>query len=147
VAASAITYMEGYLWDPPAAKAAFLKAAEIAHANGRKVSLTLSDSFCVDRYRSEFLGLLRDGTVDLLFANEHELKALYETADLDTAIAAVREDCAITALTLGAHGAMAISREETVRVPAAEVTDLVDLTGAGDLFASGFLLGQARNYD
>lgn len=147
VAASAITYMEGYLWDPPAAKTAFLKAAEIAHANGRKVSLTLSDSFCVDRYRSEFLGMLRDGTIDLLFANEHELKALYETADLDTAIAAVRQDCPTTALTLGAHGAMAISREETVRVPASAVTDVVDLTGAGDLFASGFLLGQARNYD
>ncbi|WP_249692555.1 adenosine kinase [Stappia sp. WLB 29] len=147
VAASAITYMEGYLWDPPAAKAAFLKAAEIAHAHGRKVSLTLSDSFCVDRYRSEFLGMMRDGTIDLLFANEHELKALYETADLDTAIAAVRGDCPTTALTLGAHGAMAISREETVRVPAAAVTDVVDLTGAGDLFASGFLLGQARGFD
>ncbi|WP_186388678.1 MULTISPECIES: adenosine kinase [unclassified Stappia] len=147
VAASAITYMEGYLWDPPAAKAAFLKAAEIAHAHDRKVSLTLSDSFCVDRYRSEFLGLMRNGTIDLLFANEHELKALYETADLDTAIAAVREDCAVTALTLGAQGAMAISRNETIRVPAAEVTDVVDLTGAGDLFASGFLLGQARSYD
>lgn len=147
VAASAITDMEGYLWDPPAAKAAFLKAAEIAHAHDRKVSLTLSDSFCVDRYRSEFLGLMRNGTIDLLFANEHELKALYETADLDTAIAAVREDCAVTALTLGAQGAMAISRNETIRVPAAEVTDVVDLTGAGDLFASGFLLGQARSYD
>lgn len=147
VAASAITYMEGYLWDPPAAKAAFLKAAEIAHAHDRKVSLTLSDSFCVDRYRSEFLGLMRNGTIDLLFANEHELKALYETADLDTAIAAVREDCAVTALTLGAQGAMAISRNETIRVPAAKVTDVVDLTGAGDLFASGFLLGQARSYD
>lgn len=147
VAASAITYMEGYLWDPPAAKAAFLKAAEIAHAHDRKVSLTLSDSFCVDRYRSEFLGLMRNGTIDLLFANEHELKALYETADLDTAIAAVREDCAVTALTLGAQGAMAISRNETIRVAAAEVTDVVDLTGAGDLFASGFLLGQARSYD
>lgn len=147
VAASAITYMEGYLWDPPAAKAAFLKAAEIAHAHDRKVSLTLSDSFCVDRYRSEFLGLMRNGTIDLLFANEHELKALYETADLDTAIAAVREDCAVAALTLGAQGAMAISRNETIRVPAAEVTDVVDLTGAGDLFASGFLLGQARSYD
>lgn len=147
VAASAITYMEGYLWDPPAAKAAFLKAAEIAHAHDRKVSLTLSDSFCVDRYRSEFLGLMRNGTIDLLFANEHELKALYETADLDTAIAAVREDCAVAALTLGAQGAMAISRNETIRVAAAEVTDVVDLTGAGDLFASGFLLGQARSYD
>lgn len=147
VGASAITYMEGYLWDPPAAKRAFLKAAEIAHAAKRQVSLTLSDSFCVDRYRDEFLALLRDGTVDLLFANEHELKALYETSDLNTAISAVREDCALTALTLGSEGAMAISREETVHVPAQEVSDVVDLTGAGDLFASGFLFAQARDYD
>jgi sugar/nucleoside kinase (ribokinase family) len=147
VAASALTYMEGYLWDPPEAKKAFLKAAAIAHSNGRKVSLTLSDSFCVDRYRSEFLGMMRDGTIDLLFANEHELKALYETADLDTAIAAVRDDCELTALTLGEKGAMAISRSETVKVPAVKVDDVVDLTGAGDLFAAGFLLGQSRDYD
>jgi sugar/nucleoside kinase (ribokinase family) len=147
VAASAFTYMEGYLWDPPAAKRAFLKAAEIAHGAGRKVSLTLSDSFCVDRYRSEFLTMMRDGTIDLLFANEHELRALYETADVDTAIAAVREDCALTALTLGAEGAMAISREKTVRVPAQKVDEIVDLTGAGDLFAAGFLVAQSRDYD
>ncbi|WP_306028103.1 adenosine kinase [Stappia sp. MMSF_3263] len=147
VAASALTYMEGYLWDPPEAKKAFLKAAGIAHANGRKVSLTLSDSFCVDRYRAEFLGMMRDGTIDVLFANEHELRALYETSDLDTAIAAVREDCAVTALTLGAKGAMAISRGETVQVPAAKVSDIVDLTGAGDLFAAGFLLGMSRDFD
>lgn len=147
VAASALTYMEGYLWDPPEAKKAFLKAAAIAHSNGRKVSLTLSDSFCVDRYRSEFLGMMRDGTIDLLFANEHELKALYETADLDTAIAAVRDDCELTALTLGEKGAMAISRGETVKVPAVKVDEVVDLTGAGDLFAAGFLLGQSRDYD
>lgn len=147
VAAAAITYMEGYLWDPPAAKRAFLKAAEIAHGAGRKVSLTLSDSFCVDRYREEFLGMLRDGTIDLLFANEHELKALYQTADLDTAITAVREDCPLTALTLGAQGAMAISRGQTVHVPAQPVASVVDLTGAGDLFASGFLFAHARDYD
>ncbi|MCA1299932.1 adenosine kinase [Stappia indica] len=147
VSRSAITYMEGYLWDPPAAKDAFLKAAEIAHAHRRQVSLTLSDSFCVDRYRDEFLSMMRAGTIDLLFANEHELKALYETADLDTAIAAVREDCALTALTLGENGAMAISRGETVHVAAEEVADVVDLTGAGDLFASGFLFGRSREFD
>ncbi|NRG16547.1 adenosine kinase [Rhizobiales bacterium] len=145
VRASAITYMEGYLWDPPAAKKAFLHASEIAHKAGRRVSLTLSDSFCVDRYRSEFISLMRDGIVDLLFANEHELKALYETADLDTAIAAVREDCTLTALTVGERGAMAISREETVHVPAAKVDDVVDLTGAGDLFAAGFMFGLSRD--
>ena len=147
VAASAITYMEGYLWDPPAAKKAFLKAAEIAHANHRKVSLTLSDSFCVDRYRGEFLQMLRDGTIDVLFANEHELKALYETADLDTAVTSVREDCPLTALTLGEKGAMAITREKTVQVGAEKIDDVVDLTGAGDLFAAGFLLGLSRDYD
>ncbi|MCY1706960.1 adenosine kinase [Pannonibacter sp. SL95] len=147
VAASAVTYMEGYLWDPPAAKRAFLEAARIAHENGRKVGLTLSDAFCVDRYRDEFQGLLRDGVVDLMFANEHELKSLYQTADLDTAIAAARETCKLTALTLGSNGAMAITREETVHAPALKVSEVVDLTGAGDLFASGFLFGLARDFD
>ncbi|WP_428688092.1 adenosine kinase, partial [Roseibium sp.] len=147
VAASAVTYMEGYLWDPEEAKKAFLKAAEIAHAHGRQVAITLSDSFCVDRYRSEFLGLLSDGTVDLMFANEHELKALYETSDLDTAVAAARDSGALTALTLGKDGAMAINREQTVKVSAQTVDNVIDLTGAGDLFASGFLFGLARGYE
>lgn len=147
VAASAVTYMEGYLWDPEEAKKAFLEAARIAHANNRKVGITLSDSFCVDRYRSEFQGLLSDGVVDVMFANEHELRALYETADLDTAISAARDSGALTALTLGENGAMAITREETVSVNAHEVDEVVDLTGAGDLFASGFLFGLARDYD
>ena len=146
VAASQVTYMEGYLWDPADAKKAFLKAAEIAHANGRQVAITLSDSFCVDRYRSEFQALLTDGVVDLMFANEHELKALYETSDLDSAVNAARDSGALTALTLGENGAMAISREETVKVPAQTVDNVVDLTGAGDLFASGFLFGLARDY-
>jgi len=147
VAASAITYMEGYLWDPEEAKKAFLEAARIAHANGRMVGLTLSDSFCVDRYREEFKGLLKDGVVDVMFANEHEIKALYQTADLDTAVAAARDTSKLTALTLGEKGAMAISKENTVMVPAQSVDNVVDLTGAGDLFASGFLFGLARNYD
>ncbi|MCX2724448.1 adenosine kinase [Roseibium salinum] len=146
VAASAVTYMEGYLWDPEEAKKAFLKAAEIAHKNGRKVALTLSDSFCVDRYRSEFQSLLNEKVVDLLFANEHELRALYETSDLDTAINAARETGALTALTLGENGAMAFNREETVKVSAQAIDNVVDLTGAGDLFASGFLFGLARDY-
>ncbi|GAB4523097.1 MAG: adenosine kinase [Roseibium sp.] len=146
VAAAAVTYMEGYLWDPEEAKKAFLRAAEIAHAHERKVAITLSDSFCVDRYRSEFQGLLTDGVVDLLFANEHELRALYETSDLDTAIEAARETGALTALTLGKQGAMVVTREETVKVPAEEIDNVVDLTGAGDLFASGFLFGLARDY-
>src|SRR5690606_34039194 len=90
VAASAITYLEGYLWDPPKAKDAFRKAAEIAHGAGRQVALTLSDAFCVGRYRAEFIDLIRGGTVDIVFANESELKSLYETADFDTGIAALR---------------------------------------------------------
>ncbi|MDX5592036.1 adenosine kinase [Pseudovibrio sp. SPO723] len=147
VSAAAVTYMEGYLWDPEAAKQAFLEASKIAHNAGRRVSLSLSDSFCVDRFRNEFLSLIKENVVDLLFANEHELKALYETADLETAIAAVREDCTLTALTLGVEGAMAISREETVHVPATPVERIADATGAGDLFASGFLFGLARDYD
>ncbi|MBS8262211.1 adenosine kinase [Roseibium polysiphoniae] len=147
VKASAITYMEGYLWDPEEAKKAFLEAAKIAHANDRKVGITLSDSFCVDRYRSEFLGLLKDGVVDVMFANEHELKALYETADLDTAIGAARDCGALTALTLGEEGAMAITATEIVKAKAKAVDEVVDLTGAGDLFASGFLFGLARDYD
>ncbi|WP_417668370.1 adenosine kinase [Roseibium sp.] len=147
VAASAITYMEGYLWDPAEAKKAFLEAAKIAHANGRKVGITLSDSFCVDRYRSEFIGLLQDGVVDVMFANEHEIKALYETADLDTAVSAARQSGALTALTLGENGAMAITSDAIIEAPAEKVDDVVDLTGAGDLFASGFLFGHARDYD
>ena len=142
-----VTYMEGYLWDPAGAKQAFCKAHRIAHDAGRRVSLSLSDPFCVDRYRSEFQALLTDGVVDLMFANEHELKALYETSDLDSAVNAARDSGALTALTLGENGAMAISREETVKVPAQTVDNVVDLTGAGDLFASGFLFGLARDYD
>lgn len=146
VAAAAVTYMEGYLWDPEEAKKAFLKAAEVAHLNERKVAITLSDSFCVDRYRGEFQSMLTDGVVDLMFANEHELRALYETADLDTAIAAARETGALTALTLGKEGAMVINGDETHKVAAQQVDNVVDLTGAGDLFASGFLFGLARDY-
>ncbi|WP_068311145.1 adenosine kinase [Polycladidibacter hongkongensis] len=145
VSGAFVTYMEGYLWDEELAKQAFLEAAKVAHEADRIVALSLSDSFCVDRFRQEFLTLLRDGTVDLLFANEHELKSLYETSDLEAAIASVREDCDLTALTLGSEGAMAISREETVHVPATEVAQVSDLTGAGDLFASGFLLALARD--
>ena len=147
VSAAAITYLEGYLWDPPAAKIAFRKAAEIAHDTGRKVALTLSDSFCVDRFRNEFLELIRTGAIDVLFANEHEIHALYQTADLNTAIEAVRAECPLTVVTLGAEGSMAIAGEETVKVPAAKVERVVDLTGAGDLYASGFLYGLAREFD
>ena len=144
VGRSAITYLEGYLWDPPEAKKAFIHAAAIAHAAGRKVSLTLSDAFCVDRFRAEFLDLIRSGTVDILLANDSELRSLYETADIDTAVAALKSDCTLAAVTIGAEGALVVTPEATVKVPATPVEAVVDLTGAGDLFASGFLFGIAR---
>jgi sugar/nucleoside kinase (ribokinase family) len=144
VQAAAYTYLEGYLWDPPLAKVAFRKAARVAHAAGRKVALTLSDAFCVDRYRDEFTELLRSRMVDVLFANEHELKSLFTTEDLDSAIAALRETGALGVVTCGAKGAMTVTREETVSVPAFAIDTLVDTTGAGDLFAGGFLFGLAR---
>ncbi|GGB47866.1 adenosine kinase [Roseibium aquae] len=147
VAASAVTYMEGYLWDPEEAKKAFLTAADIAHKHGRKVAITLSDAFCVDRYRSEFLDMIKDGVVDIVFANDHELKSLFETADLETAIKAAQDSNALVALTLGSDGAMVISDGQRTKVDAQKVSDIVDLTGAGDLFASGFLFGMARGYD
>ena len=144
VAASGIIYLEGYLWDPPLAKDAFRKAARIAHEAGRRVALTLSDPFCVDRYRAEFLGLLRDETVDILFANEAELKSLYETASLDAAIAALRQDCRLAAVTMSERGSYVVTWEETELVPVAPAATVVDTTGAGDLYAAGFLFGLAR---
>ena len=147
IAASAIVYLEGYLWDPEDAKDAFLKAAAVAHRAGRMVALTLSDSFCVDRYRSEFIALLRDGVVDLLFANEAELKSLYETSDFDAGVAALRNDARLAAVTRSEKGCVVVSRKGINAVPAAPVDNLVDTTGAGDLFAAGFLFGLARNRD
>src|SRR6185295_6705360 len=147
VAAAGIIYLEGYLWDPPHAKEAFLKAAKIAHDAERDVALTLSDAFCVDRYRAEFLELLRNGTVDLLFANERELHSLYQTADFDTALAALRADAKLAVVTRSEKGCLVVTREETEVVPAVPFERLVDATGAGDLFAAGFLVGLARGED
>jgi sugar/nucleoside kinase (ribokinase family) len=144
VGAAEITYLEGYLWDPPAAKEAFRRAAEIAHAHGRQVAITLSDSFCVDRWRAEFLDLMRSRTVDIVFANKEEIRALYETADLDTAVAAIRRDCSLAVVTLGGDGALAATADGVVTVPAYPVETLADLTGAGDQFAAGFMLGLTR---
>ncbi|MDQ4062162.1 MAG: adenosine kinase [Pseudomonadota bacterium] len=143
VAAARITYLEGYLWDTPQAKEAFRKAAEIARRAGRRVALTLSDSFCVDRWRDEFRGLVEGGTIDVLFANESEAKALYQTASLDAAVAALRETCPLTAVTLGPEGSLVVTREETQQVRAVPVDRVVDTTGAGDLYAAGFLYGLA----
>ncbi len=147
VSAAAITYLEGYLWDPPEAKKAFRHAAEIAHKAGRRVSLTLSDPFCVDRFRAEFLDLIRNGTVDILLANDLELRSLYETGDRDTAVAALRTDCKLAAVTIGSEGAILVTADGITTVPATPVETIADLTGAGDLFASGFLYGVARGMD
>jgi len=147
VAAAAITYLEGYLWDPPRAKEAFRKAATVAHGAGRLVALTLSDAFCVDRYRAEFLDLIRTGTVDLVFANERELHSLYETADFDTALAALRAEARLAVVTRSEKGCIVVDRTNTVAVPANPVERVVDATGAGDLFAAGFLFGLAGGRD
>ncbi len=137
-----VLYMEGYLWDPPEAKSAFLKAAKASRAQGRKVALSLSDAFCVDRYRDEFLGLIRGGVVDILFANESELHALYQTADFDTALGALRgEQKLVGVVTRSAQGAIVAEGESLVAAPAFPVEEVIDTTGAGDLFAAGFLAG------
>jgi sugar/nucleoside kinase (ribokinase family) len=145
--AAKIVYLEGYLWDPPAAKEAFRKAMGIAHGAGNAVALTLSDAFCVDRYRDEFLGLVRDGSVDILFANIHELQSLYGTSDPDTAIAALREERILGVVTRSADGALVVSEGGTRSVAAYPVERVVDTTGAGDLFAAGFLAGLSRGLD
>ena len=145
VANSGITYMEGYLWDKENAKNAFRKAARVAHEAGRQVSITLSDSFCVDRFRAEFLELIQTGQVDIVFANEHEIKALYQTADRATALNALRRDTKLSAITLGEEGSVAISGNETHHVEACSIRELVDTTGAGDLYAAGFLYGLSQD--
>ena len=147
ISSSAVTYLEGYLWDPPQAKDAFRKAAKIAHAAKRKVALTLSDAFCVDRYRAEFVELIRSRTVDIVFANERELHSLYETADFDTAVASLRKDAQLAVVTRSEKGCVVITRDETLAVPAAPIDRVVDATGAGDLFAAGFLVGHSRGLD
>jgi sugar/nucleoside kinase (ribokinase family) len=139
-----IVYLEGYLWDPADAKEAFRSAVGIAHGAGNKVALTLSDSFCVDRYRDEFRGLVRDGSVDILFANIHELKSLYQTADEQDAISALQQEGVLGVVTRSAEGALVISRDGIEAVPASPVERVVDTTGAGDLFAAGFLAGISR---
>jgi sugar/nucleoside kinase (ribokinase family) len=147
VASAAITYLEGYLWDPQHAKDAFLKAAGAAHKAGRTVALTLSDAFCVDRWRDEFLHLIRSRTVDLLFANEAELKSLYQTADFETAVKALAGDADLAVVTRSEQGCVVVTREQRQSVRAFPVERVVDTTGAGDLFAAGFLFGLSRGAD
>lgn len=143
VAAAKVTYLEGYLFDPPRAKAAFRKACDIAHENGRKVALSLSDPFCVERHRGAFRELV-SGHVDILFANEQEIEALYEASDFDAALQAVRGECEIACLTRSAKGSVVLSKEELHVIDAAAVAKVVDTTGAGDLYAAGFLHGYTR---
>ncbi len=138
-----ILYMEGYLFDKDDAKEAFVHAAEIAKAAGRRVAITLSDSFCVDRHRASFRHLVR-GYADIVFANEAELLSLYETDDFDAALKALQADCAIAAVTRSARGSVVIGEGAPVIVPAEPVTKVVDTTGAGDQYAAGFLFGHAR---
>src|SRR3989442_540907 len=128
----------------PAVEDSVGQAAKIAHDAERDVALTLSDAFCVDRYRAEFLDLIRAGTVDLVFANERELHSLYETADFDTALDALRKDARLAVITRSERGCLIVTREETDAVPASPVERVVDATGAGDLFAAGFLVGLSR---
>jgi sugar/nucleoside kinase (ribokinase family) len=140
VGGAKVTYVEGYLWDAPEAKKAVLKAFDAAHAAGRQVSITLSDSFCVHRYREEFRELVRN-KVDILFGNEAEIKSLYEVATFEEAMEATRKEAKIAALTRSEKGSIVIRGGETYAVPAAPVAKVVDTTGAGDLYASGFLFG------
>ncbi|MBO6826923.1 MAG: adenosine kinase [Sneathiella sp.] len=140
IAASQVTYMEGYLWDPEGGKAAFRKAAEISHEADQRVSLTLSDSFCVDRFRDEFKDFISGG-VDILFANEDEIKSLYQTDDISTAIEAVRSQVEIACITRSADGSLIVEGDNTVEVAADTTVDVIDTTGAGDLYAAGFLYG------
>lgn len=144
VAASKVTYLEGYLWDPPEAKRAFVKAATIAHEKGRLVSLSLSDPFCVDRHRDEFRDLV-ENHVDILFANEEEIKSLYKVSTFDAALQHVRPHCKIAALTRSAKGALIVSGAEIHVVDAEPDVQVIDTTGAGDAFAAGFLFGLTRN--
>tara|TARA_R110001606_G_scaffold279052_2_gene427597 strand:+ start:235 stop:1233 length:999 start_codon:yes stop_codon:yes gene_type:complete len=140
LARAKVTYLEGYLWDRDAAKQAFLKAAKLAHGAGRRVSLTLSDAFCVDRHRDSFRELI-NGHIDILFANEAEILSLYQTDNFDEALQHVRHDCAIVALTRSEKGSVIVDGDEVHVVDAIPVAKVVDTTGAGDQFAAGFLHG------
>jgi sugar/nucleoside kinase (ribokinase family) len=142
VASSQVLYLEGYLWDEPSSKLAFLHAADVAHHAGRQVALTLSDPFCVERHRAAFLDLVA-GHVDILFANESEISSLYEVDDIDQALATVAKHCSIAAITRSAQGSVVVAGDERHDVAAVPAT-VVDTTGAGDLYAAGFLTGLTR---
>jgi len=146
IADAKVTYMEGYLWDPEGAKQAFRKAQGIAAAHGRRVSLSLSDSFCVDRHRDELRDLV-ENHVDILFANEDEILSLYQLTDFDEALRQVRQHCEIAALTRGKQGSVVVGRDEVHVIDVAPVARVTDTTGAGDLYAAGFLYGFTHDFD
>src|SRR5277367_6100266 len=147
VKAARIVYLEGYMWDRPAAKSAFLKAGAIARAAKRRVALTLSDSFCVDRFRGEFLELMRSKTVDTIFANTDEILSLYETPHFDEALDDLRAEGVLGIVTRSEKGCVVVDGDRTWEVPAFPIAKLIDTTGAGDMFAAGFLAGLARDRD
>jgi adenosine kinase len=147
VRAARFVYLEGYLWDRPAAKEAFRKAGRIARAAGNRVSLTLSDSFCVDRFRGEFIDLMRTGVVDTIFANTDELLSLYETPHVSEGLDALGREGVLGVVTRSEKGSVIVEGGRMLEVPAFPIKKIVDTTGAGDLFAAGFLAGQARGAD
>lgn len=146
IGASEVVYLEGYLYDPPRAKEAFIKAAKAAQSAGRRVSLSLSDPFCVDRHREAFLDLV-ENHVDILFANEDEIKSLYQVDDFDAALQHVRGHCEIAALTRSEKGSVVVSGDEVHVIDAEPVAKVVDTTGAGDAYAAGFLFGFTQGHD
>jgi len=141
-----VLYLEGYLWDEPDAKDAFRRAARTAHEAGNRVAFTLSDGFCVDRHREEFLELI-EHEVDVLFANEVEITSLYEVGEFDDALQLVHDHCEIAALTRSEKGSLIVTRDEVHLIDAHPVAQVVDTTGAGDLYAAGFLYGLTNGYD
>lgn len=145
IANAAVTYLEGYLWDPPHAKDAFRVAMEAARAANRKVAFSLSDAFCVDRYREEFAELLA-GPVDIVFGNDSEARSMLMTEDLDAAINELGKLCEVVVITRGPEGSSIVTNGERVDVPAEPVGRVVDTTGAGDAFAGGFLFGFTHDY-
>ena len=146
IASAQVTFMEGYLWDPPGAKQAFLKAAQIAHDAGRRVALSLSDPFCVERFRDEFVDLV-EHHVDVLFANEHEIVSLYRASSFDDALQRARAVCSVAALTRSEKGSVVVSGDEVHVIDAEPIAHVVDTTGAGDLYAAGFLYGLTSGAD
>jgi sugar/nucleoside kinase (ribokinase family) len=144
IAASAVLYLEGYLWDPEAPRYAMVRAIEVARQAGRRVAFTLSDTFCIDRHRNGFNELIDSGRIDILFANEAEIQALAAVPHLESAIAAVKDKVEVLVVTRSKHGALATRGSDRADVPAEIIVQLVDTTGAGDLFAAGFLAGEVR---